>query len=115
VTNSHANSGTSTLSPSGFSQIGTIPCVSSSPLKAPVQMPSKYTDHLEKEYLENFAALTDRDEEEWLEAVILLEVDRLDNDLSKEEQRTIVIIDEYYASYCVQTRYVEKPFVLLKE
>ena len=67
-------------------------------MKTPVQRPPKSTIQFEKEYLENTAALTDRDEEEWLEAVSLLDVDRMDNELSQEEQRTIVIIDEYYAS-----------------
>jgi hypothetical protein len=67
-------------------------------LKSPVKRPAKSTDQLEKEYLENNAALTDRDEEEWLEAVSLLDVDRLDNELSQEEQRTLVIIDAYYSS-----------------
>jgi hypothetical protein len=42
-------------------------------------MPQKSTDQLEKEYLENIAALTDRDEKEWLDAVTLLEMDRLDD------------------------------------
>ena len=42
--------------------------------------------------------LTDHDEEEWQEALSLLAVDRLDNELSQEEQRTLVIILEYYES-----------------
>jgi hypothetical protein len=63
-----------------------------------VKRPAKSTNQLEKEYLVNIAALTDRDEEEWLEAVSLLAVDRLYNELSQEEQRTLVIIDEYYES-----------------
>jgi hypothetical protein len=62
ITSLHADSGTSTLSPSGLYHIGTIPSDSTSPLKTPVQRPSKSTDQLEKEYLENIAALTDRDE-----------------------------------------------------
>ena len=67
-------------------------------MKSPVKSPAKSTDQLEKEYLENIAALTDRDEEEWLETVSLLAVVRLNNELSQEEQRTLVIIDEYYPS-----------------
>jgi hypothetical protein len=67
-------------------------------LKTLVQRPSKSTDQFEKEYLEDIAARTDRDEEKWPEAVSLLDVDRLKNDLSQEEQRTVAIIDEYYAS-----------------
>jgi hypothetical protein len=98
VTNAHANSGTSTLSPSEIYQIRTISSDSTSLLKTPVQRPSKSTDQLKKKYLKNITALTYRDEEEWLEAVTILKVDRLVNDLSQEEQRTIVIIDEYCAS-----------------
>jgi hypothetical protein len=82
VTSVQANSGTSTLSPSGPYNTGIIPSDSTSPLKSPVQRPLKSTDQLEKENLVNIAALTDRDEEEWLEAVSLLDVDRVDNELS---------------------------------
>jgi hypothetical protein len=46
----------------------------------------------------NIAAFTDRDEEEWLEAVSKLDVNRVDNELSLEEQRIIDFIGEYYAS-----------------
>jgi hypothetical protein len=98
VTSVQANSGMSTLLPSGSYHTGTIPSDSTSSLKSPVQSPLKSTDQLEKEYLAYIAALTDRDEEEWLEAVSLVDVDRKDNELFQEEQRTIDIIDEYYAS-----------------
>jgi hypothetical protein len=75
MTNSNADIGTSTLSPSGIYTRGTISSGSTSILKTPVQYPPKSTDQLEKEYLKNIAALTDRDEEEWLKAVTLLEMD----------------------------------------
>jgi hypothetical protein len=96
ATSTAANSGTSTILSSGPYYTGTISCDSTSPLKSLVKRPAKSTDQLEKEYLKNIAALTDRDEEEWLEAVSLLAVDRLDNELSQEKQRTLVIIDDYY-------------------
>ena len=44
------------------------------------------------------AALTDLDEEDWIEAVTLLEIEHSQNALYQAEQRTIAIIDDYYAS-----------------
>ena len=44
------------------------------------------------------AALTDLDEEDWLEAVALLEMEHSQNALDQAEQRRIAIIDDYYAS-----------------
>jgi hypothetical protein len=49
MTNSNADSGTSTLSPSGIYTRGTISSDSASPLRTPVQRPPKPTDQLEKE------------------------------------------------------------------
>jgi hypothetical protein len=51
---------------------------------------------MEKEYIENVEALTDLDEADWLEAVALLEMAHTQQLLNHEEQRAIVIIDEYY-------------------
>jgi hypothetical protein len=96
--NSNADIGTSTQSPSVIYTRRTISSGSTTSLKTPVWYPPKSTDQLEKEYLENIAALTHRDEEDWLKAVILLEIDRSVDALYQEEQRTIAIIDEYYAS-----------------
>jgi hypothetical protein len=98
ATSAVAHSGTSTILSSGHYYTGTSSCDSTSPLMSPVKRPAKSTDQLEKEYLENIAALTDRDEEEWQETLSLLAMDRLDNELSQEEQRTLVIIEEYYES-----------------
>jgi hypothetical protein len=89
ATSAAANSGTSTILSSGPHYTGTISCDSTSPLKSPVKKPAKSTDQLEKEYLENIAELTDRDEEEWPEAISLLSVDSLDNELSQKEQRRV--------------------------
>ena len=69
-----------------------------SPLKHPVQRPAKTSDQLEKEYIENVAALTDMDEEEWLEAIALLEMEHAQLALDHTEHRTLAIIDEYYES-----------------
>ena len=69
-----------------------------SPLKHLVQRPAKTADQLEKEYIENVTALTDMDEEEWLEAIALLEMEHAQNALDQSEQRTLAIIDEYYES-----------------
>jgi hypothetical protein len=98
ATNVQSSSGASIISFRDSSNIETTTCDSPSPLKSPVKRPVKTTDQLEKEYLENIAALTDRDEEQRQKAVSLLAVDRLDIQLSQEEQRTLASIDEYYAS-----------------
>ena len=65
-----------------------------SPLKHSVQTPAKTYDQLEKKYIENVAALTDMDEEEWLEALVLLEMEHAQHALDQAEQRTLAIIDE---------------------
>ena len=53
---------------------------------------------MEKEYIANVEALTDMDEADWLEAINLLEMAHTQELLNQEEQRTLVIIDEYYES-----------------
>ena len=53
---------------------------------------------MEKEYIANVEALTDMDEADWLEAIALLEMAHTQELLNQEEQRAIVIIDEYYES-----------------
>ena len=58
-----------------------------SPLKHPVQRPTKSADQLEKEYIENVAALTGRDEADWIEAVTLLALDHSQNALYQAEQK----------------------------
>jgi hypothetical protein len=60
--NSNADSCVSTSLPSAIDTMRAISPDTTSPLKHPVQRPPKSSDHLEKEYLENIAALTDRDE-----------------------------------------------------
>ena len=69
-----------------------------SPLKHPVQRPPKSFDQMEKEYIANVEALTDIDEADWLEAIALLEMAHTQELLNQEEQRAIVIIDEFYES-----------------
>jgi hypothetical protein len=44
-----------------------------SPLKHPVQRPTKTADQHEKEYIDNVFALKNLDEADWIEAVTLLE------------------------------------------
>jgi hypothetical protein len=58
----------------------------------------KSVERLEKEYLMSIAVLTVRDQQDWLDAVTLLNMNRLDDYLHQAEQQTIAIIDEYYAS-----------------
>ena len=53
---------------------------------------------MEKEYIANVEALTDMNEADWLEAIALLEMAHTQELLNQEEQRAIVIIDEYYQS-----------------
>ena len=89
------------VEPSSPSASGTMRLNSqdtTSPLKHPVQRPAKTADQLEKEYIENVAALTDLDKENWLEAIALLKMEHSQNVLNQAEQRTVAIIDEYYAS-----------------
>ena len=93
--NSNAVTSVETSSPSAGDTMRLTSQVTTSPLKHPVQRPTKSADQLEKEYVENVAALTDRDEADWLEAVTLLELDHSQNALHQAEQRTIAIIDEY--------------------
>jgi hypothetical protein len=78
---SNADSGSSTLSPSGIYTRRLISPVSTNPLKNSVHRPQKATYQLDKEYFENISALTDCDEADWLEAVTLLEMNRSDDAL----------------------------------
>jgi hypothetical protein len=100
LVNSNADSGVSTSLPSAIDTMKAISHDTTSSLKHPSQRPPKSANYLENEYLENIAALTDRDEADWIEAVTLLKIDRLLDALYQAEQRIIAIIDEYYASIC---------------
>jgi hypothetical protein len=83
----NADSGMTTLLPSAIDTMEPISLDTTSPMKHSVQKPTKSANQLEKEYLENISALTDRDEADWIKAVTLLEMDRSKDALYQAEQK----------------------------